>query len=111
MLGSIDAELKLVIAGNHDLTLDGQYCATHDLNNDFTNPNVSAFRFWQPQLSNALQFLPCRKMQLLTSFVLGARERGGSNSDADASKGSDDVVREGGEGRRNYLSRRGAEDL
>lgn len=25
MLGSIDAELKLVIAGNHDLTLDGEY--------------------------------------------------------------------------------------
>lgn len=25
MLGEIDAELKLVIAGNHDLELDGEY--------------------------------------------------------------------------------------
>lgn len=29
MLGSIDAELKLVIAGNHDLSLDGKYWQTH----------------------------------------------------------------------------------
>jgi Calcineurin-like phosphoesterase len=29
MLGSIDAELKLVIAGNHDLSLDGDYWQTH----------------------------------------------------------------------------------
>lgn len=29
MLGSIDAELKLVIAGNHDLSLDGEYWQTH----------------------------------------------------------------------------------
>jgi hypothetical protein len=28
-LGSIDAELKLVIAGNHDLDLDGRYWETH----------------------------------------------------------------------------------
>jgi predicted phosphodiesterase len=29
MLGSIDAELKLVIAGNHDISLDGKYWQTH----------------------------------------------------------------------------------
>lgn len=29
MLGSIDAELKLVIAGNHDLDLDGEYFESH----------------------------------------------------------------------------------
>lgn len=29
MLGAIDAELKLVIAGNHDLDLDGQYFDSH----------------------------------------------------------------------------------
>ncbi|TAQ88615.1 hypothetical protein B7494_g3057 [Chlorociboria aeruginascens] len=29
MVGSIDAELKLVIAGNHDLSLDAQYWQTH----------------------------------------------------------------------------------
>ncbi|KAH6680904.1 ser/Thr protein phosphatase family protein [Halenospora varia] len=29
MLGSIEAELKLVIAGNHDLTLDGKYWEEH----------------------------------------------------------------------------------
>jgi len=29
MLGSIEAEYKLVIAGNHDRTLDRQYWATH----------------------------------------------------------------------------------
>ncbi|KAI4729621.1 Metallo-dependent phosphatase [Aureobasidium sp. EXF-10728] len=29
MLGEIDAELKLVIAGNHDLELDGDYWRTH----------------------------------------------------------------------------------
>jgi hypothetical protein len=29
MLGSIDAELKLVIAGNHDISLDGKYWRTH----------------------------------------------------------------------------------
>ncbi|KAL9585727.1 MAG: hypothetical protein Q9212_001346 [Teloschistes hypoglaucus] len=28
-LGTIDAELKLVIAGNHDLQLDKHYCTTH----------------------------------------------------------------------------------
>ncbi len=29
MLGSIDAELKLVVAGNHDISLDGRYWQTH----------------------------------------------------------------------------------
>lgn len=29
MPGSIDAELKLVIAGNHDISLDGKYWQTH----------------------------------------------------------------------------------
>ena len=29
ILGSIDAELKLVIAGNHDISLDGKYWQTH----------------------------------------------------------------------------------
>jgi predicted phosphodiesterase len=29
MLGSIDAELKFVIAGNHDISLDGKYWQTH----------------------------------------------------------------------------------
>lgn len=29
MLGGIDAELKLVIAGNHDLSLDGKYWQSH----------------------------------------------------------------------------------
>ena len=29
MLGCIDAELKLVIAGNHDISLDGKYWQTH----------------------------------------------------------------------------------
>ncbi|THX39863.1 Metallo-dependent phosphatase [Aureobasidium pullulans] len=29
MLGEVDAELKLVIAGNHDLELDGEYWRTH----------------------------------------------------------------------------------
>ena len=29
MLGNIDAELKLVIAGNHDLSLDGEWWRTH----------------------------------------------------------------------------------
>ncbi|KAL8637856.1 MAG: hypothetical protein Q9228_004921, partial [Teloschistes exilis] len=28
-LGSVDADLKLVIAGNHDLQLDKHYCTTH----------------------------------------------------------------------------------
>jgi predicted phosphohydrolase len=31
MMGNFDAELKLVIAGNHDLTLDRDYCRTHTL--------------------------------------------------------------------------------
>ena len=37
MMGNIDAELKLVIAGNHDLTLDRNYCKGHtadDLSED-----------------------------------------------------------------------------
>lgn len=29
LLGSFDAELKLVIAGNHDISLDGEYWRTH----------------------------------------------------------------------------------
>uniref|UniRef100_A0A2D3UWJ8 Related to metallophosphoesterase domain-containing protein 2 n=1 Tax=Ramularia collo-cygni TaxID=112498 RepID=A0A2D3UWJ8_9PEZI len=29
MLGKLDAELKLVIAGNHDISLDGEYWRTH----------------------------------------------------------------------------------
>lgn len=29
LLGSFDAELKLVIAGNHDISLDGEYWQTH----------------------------------------------------------------------------------
>jgi hypothetical protein len=29
MLGSIDTELKYVIAGNHDISLDGKYWQTH----------------------------------------------------------------------------------
>jgi len=35
MLGQVDAELKLIIAGNHDLDLDRNYCVANDEEEDF----------------------------------------------------------------------------
>jgi predicted phosphodiesterase len=45
MLGSIDAELKLVIAGNHDLTLDGQYWASHAKTHE-KGQHMEALKMW-----------------------------------------------------------------
>jgi predicted MPP superfamily phosphohydrolase len=43
LLGAIDAELKLVIAGNHDLDLDKTYFETHfDKDNDDVDGHMKA---------------------------------------------------------------------
>lgn len=41
LLRSLPAPLKIVIPGNHDLTLDKTYCATHPLLYDWRQPHTS----------------------------------------------------------------------
>ena len=54
MLGTIDAELKLVIAGNHDLDLDKHYFETHlDEENDDSNGHEKALEVMTGPLAKA----------------------------------------------------------
>ncbi|KAF2233888.1 hypothetical protein EV356DRAFT_524278 [Viridothelium virens] len=46
MLGSIEADLKLVIAGNHDLELDKDYWATHLDEGDLVEEHDEAMDVW-----------------------------------------------------------------
>ncbi|KAL9094204.1 MAG: hypothetical protein Q9165_003619 [Trypethelium subeluteriae] len=46
MLGSIEADLKLVIAGNHDLELDKDYQATHLDEEDLVEEHDEAMDVW-----------------------------------------------------------------
>ena len=46
MLSSIDAELKLVIPGNHDLELDRQYWSNHLDEGDTAEDNDKALELW-----------------------------------------------------------------
>ncbi|KAI9727123.1 MAG: hypothetical protein M1828_007324 [Chrysothrix sp. TS-e1954] len=47
LLTSIDAELRLVIPGNHDLELDGAYWRTHLDEGDEAEEHDEALRFWK----------------------------------------------------------------
>ncbi|OQO11793.1 hypothetical protein B0A48_03520 [Cryoendolithus antarcticus] len=51
LLASIDAELKLVIAGNHDLSLDGEYWATHLDEDDDPNEHDEAIEIMTGKLA------------------------------------------------------------
>ncbi|KAI9665153.1 MAG: hypothetical protein M1831_002163 [Alyxoria varia] len=56
ILKDIDAELKLVIAGNHDLELDGEYWRSHLLEEEGDRPEEhdEAVAFWKgPQAKDA----------------------------------------------------------
>lgn len=54
MLGNIDAELKLVIAGNHDKDLDSHYWKTHPmLSKDHPNQDKEAKRIMTGPLATA----------------------------------------------------------
>jgi len=47
MLSTIPAELKLVIAGNHDLSLDAEFCSTANKRNLNLEDHHKAKTFWQ----------------------------------------------------------------
>lgn len=51
MLGSIDAELKLVIAGNHDKSLDQEYFKSHLSENDDPDEHEKAMEMWKGQMA------------------------------------------------------------
>ena len=51
MLRSIDAELKLVIAGNHDLSLDGEHWQTHLDEHDDPDGHSHAIEIWTGELA------------------------------------------------------------
>ena len=54
ILGGIDAELKLVIAGNHDLELDGDYWRSHLIEDeDLPEEHDHAVGFWKGSQAEA----------------------------------------------------------
>ncbi|KAI9661149.1 MAG: hypothetical protein M1821_009476 [Bathelium mastoideum] len=53
MLGSIDAELKLVIPGNHDLELDRQYWSTHLDEGDTVEEHDEALELWTGEMAKS----------------------------------------------------------
>lgn len=53
MLGSFDAELKLVIAGNHDISLDGEYWRTHLEDDDEPEEHEEAVEIMTGPLAKA----------------------------------------------------------
>lgn len=54
MLGRTNAELKLVIAGNHDLTLDRKF---FEVNNGDMNEHYRAIHLWQSSLTKEMNII------------------------------------------------------